>query len=156
MRVVDCVFAEDEKVICTQCRHEIPLTNHHKIEENEIFKNFMEGFRLNLVLLCFISIKKALVQEMIHKLKYKGQEEIGEPLSETGTAKSSRYLKQIEQIDYIIPVPLHKKRLRERGYNQVEGLAKLYLQNLKFLMTVNFCLENYTKTQTKERSFRQS
>ena len=32
----------NEKVICTQCRHEIPLTNHHKIEENEIFQKYSD------------------------------------------------------------------------------------------------------------------
>ncbi len=140
----------DEKVICTQCRHEIPLTNHHKIEDNEIFQKFYGRIPLEYGSALFYFHKKGIVQEMIHKLKYKGQEEIGETIG-NWYSKELQDLEQIKNIDYIIPVPLHKKRLRERGYNQVEGFGKALSANL------NIPYENqllhrklHTKTQTKK------
>lgn len=140
----------DEKVICTQCRHEIPLTNHHKIKDNEIFQKFYGRIPLEYGSALFYFHKKGIVQEMIHKLKYKGHEEISETIGNWYAAEL-KDLKQIKNIDYIIPVPLHKKRLRERGYNQVEGFGKALSENLKIPYEIRILQRKlYTKTQTKK------
>ncbi len=140
----------DEKVICTQCRHEIPLTNHHKIEENEVIQKFYGRIPLEYGSALFYFHKKGIVQEMIHKLKYKGHEEISETIGNWYAAEL-KDLEQIKNIDYIIPVPLHKKRLRERGYNQIEGFGKALSENLKIPYEDQVLRRKlYTKTQTKK------
>ncbi len=140
----------DEKVICTQCRHEVPLTNHHKIEDNEIFQKFYGRIPLEYGSALFYFHKKGIVQEMIHKLKYKGQEEIGETIG-NWYSEELQHLEQIKNIDYIIPVPLHKKRFRERGYNQVEGFGKALSSNLEIPYDDQLLYRKlYTKTQTKK------
>ena len=140
----------DEKVICTQCRHEIPLTNHHKIQENEVIQKFYGRIPLEYGSALFYFHKKGIVQEMIHKLKYKGHEEISETIG-NWYADELKDLEQIKDIDYIIPVPLHKKRLRERGYNQVEGFGKAMAENLKIPYEDQILQRKlYTKTQTKK------
>ena len=140
----------DELVICTQCRHEIPLTNHHKIEENEVMQKFYGRIPLEFGAALFHFHKKGIVQEMMHKLKYKGQEEISETIG-NWYAEELKNLEQIKEIDYIIPVPLHKKRLRERGYNQVEGFGKALSENLKIPYDETVLQRKlYTKTQTKK------
>ena len=140
----------EEKVICTQCRHEIPLTNHHKIAENEVVQKFYG--RIPLVFGCalFYFHKKGIVQELIHKLKYKGQEEIGETIG-NWYSEELKSLEQMATIDFIIPVPLHKKRLKERGYNQVERFGKAMSENLKIPYNDQLLFRKlYTKTQTKK------
>ncbi|WP_445453555.1 ComF family protein [Flavobacterium sp. 25HG05S-40] len=140
----------NENVICTQCRHEIPLTNHHKIEHNEIFQKFYGRIPLEYGSALFYFHKKGIVQEMVHQLKYKGQYEIGETIG-NWYSEELRYLEQLQNIDYIIPVPLHKKRLRERGYNQVEGFGKVLSANLKIPYNDTLLFRKlYTKTQTKK------
>lgn len=141
---------KDELVICTQCRHEIPLTNHHQIKENEVMQKFYGRIPLEFGASLFYFHKKGIVQEMIHKLKYKGQEEIGETIG-NWYSEELKNLEQIKNIDFIIPVPLHKRRLRERGYNQVEGFGKALSENLKIPYD-NTVLQRklYTKTQTKK------
>lgn len=140
----------DELVICTQCRHEIPLTNHHKIEENEVMQKFYGRIPLEFGAALFHFHKKGIVQEMIHKLKYKGQEEISETIG-NWYSEELQHLEQIKNIDYIIPVPLHKKRLHERGYNQVEGFGKALSENLKIPYDESVLQRKlYTKTQTKK------
>ena len=140
----------DEKVICTQCRHEIPLTNHHKIDDNEIFQKFYGRIPLEYGSALFYFHKKGIVQELIHKLKYKGQEKIGETIGNWYSAEL-KDLEPIKNIDYIIPVPLHKKRLRERGYNQVEGFGKTLSANLDIPYDDQLLYRKlYTKTQTKK------
>ena len=140
----------DEKIICTQCRHEIPLTNHHKILENEVIQKFYGRIPLEFGAALFYFHKKGIVQEMIHKLKYKGHEEISETIG-NWYAEELKNVDYLKEIDYIIPVPLHKKRLRERGYNQVEGFGKALSNNLN-IPYENTVLHRklYTKTQTKK------
>jgi len=67
--------------------------------------------------------KKGITQQLIHGLKYKGQEHIGVFLGDWlgGELKT---LKAYEDIDVVIPVPLHKKKLKKRGYNQVTKFAQ--------------------------------
>ncbi len=144
------ILLSEEKVICTQCRHEIPLTNHHKIEENEIFQKFYGRIPLEFGSALFYFHKKGIVQEMMHQLKYKGQEEIGETIG-NWYSDDLKNLEKIQNIDFIIPVPLHKKRLRERGYNQVESFGKALSANLS-IPYENELLHRklYTKTQTKK------
>ncbi|MBC7748903.1 MAG: ComF family protein [Methylotenera sp.] len=140
----------DEMVICTQCRHEIPLTNHHNIADNEIVQKFYGRIPLEYGSALFHFHKKGIVQEMMHKLKYKGQEEIGETIG-SWYSEELQHLEQIKKIDFIIPVPLHKKRLRERGYNQVEGFGKTLSERLSIPYNDQLLYRKlYTKTQTKK------
>jgi ComF family protein len=140
----------DEKVICTNCRHEIPLTNHHKIEENEVFQKFYGRIPLEFGAALFYFHKKGIVQEMMHQLKYKGNQEIGEIVGDWYAAEL-KDLEPMKNIDCIIPVPLHKRRFRERGYNQVTTFGKALAQNLNILYDESILQRKlYTKTQTKK------
>nr|WP_029596833.1 ComF family protein [Flavobacterium sp. ACAM 123] len=109
---------KNEKVICTVCRHHIPLTNHHITPENEAFKKFYGRIPLEYASAFLYFHKKGIVQELIHKLKYKGHEEIGSVIGKW-YAEDLKEKTILKTADMIIPVPLHKKKFRERGYNQV-------------------------------------
>jgi len=140
----------DEKVICTSCRHEIPLTNHHKAKNNEAFSKFYGRIELEFVAALFYFHKKGIVQEMIHKLKYKGHQEIGEVIG-YWYAEELKDVKEIKDVDYIIPVPLHKKRLKERGYNQVTTFGVALSKSLNVPYNETILVRNvYSKTQTKK------
>ena len=140
----------DEKVLCTVCRHEIPLTNHHLIEQNEVMQKFYGRIPLEFGAALFYFHKKGIVQEMIHQLKYKGQEAVSETVG-NWYASELRNLEVMQHIDYIIPVPLHKKRLRERGYNQVEGFGKALSAQLNIVYDDQLLYRKlHTKTQTKK------
>lgn len=140
----------NELVICTQCRFEIPLTNHHNIEENEMVKKLYGRVPLEFACSLFYFHKKGIVQEMIHKLKYKGQEEIGEAIG-YWYGEELKNVEIIQSADYIIPVPLHKKRQRKRGYNQVDAFGKALSNSLNIPFDESILKRNvYSKTQTKK------
>ena len=144
------LLLSDENVICTHCRHEAPLTNHHKIENNEIIQKMYGRIPLEYGSALFYFHKKGIVQEMIHQLKYKGQTEIGEVIG-NWYSKELQHQEQLKNIDYIIPVPLHNKRLRERGYNQVEDFGKALSANLSIPYENQVLFrKRHTKTQTKK------
>ena len=60
---------------------------------------------------------------VIHCLKYKGKTQLAEPLAELLRTAFQRFWDQ-GSIDIVIPVPLHLKRLRERGFNQAYLLVR--------------------------------
>lgn len=140
----------NEKVICTICRHEIPLTNHHLNTENEAIKKFYGKIPVEFASTLVYFHKKGIVQEMIHNLKYRGHEEIGAVLGEW-QAESLKKLPITNSFDEIIPVPLHKKRLKERGYNQVSSFGLALSKKLKINYNPNILSRSvYSKTQVKK------
>lgn len=146
----DSLLLSNEKVICTICRHEIPITNHCFIPENEAFKKFYGKIPVEFVATLVYYHKKGIVQELIHNLKYKGHQEIGSVLAEwfTDDLKSTISSHSINQI---IPVPLHPKKLRHRGYNQVTTFGQCLAEKLCVTYNPNILKRNvYSKTQTKK------
>lgn len=140
----------NENVICTVCRHEIPLTNHHKIENNEAVVKFYGRIPIEFAAALFYFHKKGIVQEMIHKLKYKGHQDIGTVIG-YWYAEELKTIRELNSVDYIIPVPLHKKRLKERGYNQVETFGISLSKSLNISYNDSVLIRNvYSKTQTKK------
>jgi ComF family protein len=139
-----------ESVICTGCRHNIPLTGHHLNPENEAFMKFYGKLPVEFAATMCYFHKKGIVQDMIHKLKYKGHEEIGTVIgSWYGQVLKSNDI--IRTVDEIIPVPLHPKRLRKRGYNQVTAFGKALAENLGIPYNDTLLLRHkYAKTQTKK------
>jgi ComF family protein len=140
----------NEKVICTLCRHNIPLTNHHLNPENEAFKKFYGRIPLEYASAFLYFHKKGIVQELIHKLKYKGHQEIGSVLGDW-YAEDLKEKTTVKIADIIIPVPLHKKKLRERGYNQVTtfGLALSKELGIPYNDSLLF-RTTYSKTQSQK------
>lgn len=140
----------NENVICTVCRHEMPLTNHHLNHENEAFKKFYGKIPVDFAAAFVYFHKKGIVQEMIHSLKYHGHEEIGTVLGEW-FAGDLEALSVTKTFDEIIPVPLHKKRLKKRGYNQVNSFGLALSKKLNIPFNPNLLKRNvYSKTQVKK------
>lgn len=150
------LLLSNEKVICTICRHNMPLTNHHLNIENEAFKRFYGRIPVEFAATFLYFHKKGIVQELIHNLKYKRQENIGTVLGEWYTAEL-KDVAILKTIDEIVPVPLHKRKLRERGYNQVTNFGKSLSYGLNIPYNPNILVRNvYSKTQSKKNLFHRS
>lgn len=67
--------------------------------------------------------KKGTTQNLLHALKYRGRKEISTFFGKWLGAELSQ-IETYQSIDMVIPVPLHKNKLKKRGYNQVEGFGK--------------------------------
>lgn len=140
----------NENVICTVCRHDIPLTNHHLNPENDAFKKFYGRIPVLHTSALFYFHKKGIVQELIHNLKYKGHEEIGTVLGEW-YSEDLKNIELLQSVDEIIPVPLHRKKLKERGYNQVTAFGTALSANLNLDYNDSLLIRNvYSKTQSKK------
>ena len=101
-----------------------------------------------------MSYKKAnRTQKILHNLKYKGQKEIGAILGEYFGGQlltEERY----RGIQYILPIPLHPKKQRKRGYNQSEWIAKGLSQGMGIPYLTDVQIRSqFTDTQTKKSRF---
>lgn len=143
----------NETVICTSCRHELPLTNHHSETENEIIKKFYGRIPIEFGAAMFYFHKKGIVQQLIHNLKYQNHQEIGTMLGKW-YGEELKFLEIVKNTDFIIPVPLHKKRLKKRGYNQVEKFGLALSSLLKVPYNDSILYRNiYSDTQTQKSFF---
>lgn len=117
------VLVKNENILCLKCIHELPITNYSWDNENPVKKVFYGRAKIENATSLLIFNKKGAVQKLIHQLKYKGQKEIS-PFLGKWIGKEISQSTNHENVDAVIPVPLHKKKLRSRGFNQVEGFGK--------------------------------
>tara|TARA_R110002020_G_scaffold282164_1_gene497770 strand:- start:126 stop:806 length:681 start_codon:yes stop_codon:yes gene_type:complete len=115
------VYGED--MICADCRHYLPVTHLHYGTQIPIQKLLYGRVEIHLGTSLFYFDKKSRVQQLIHNLKYRGHEKISSFLGKWLGSELSE-IDAYEKIDCVVPVPLHKTRRRERGYNQVAGFGK--------------------------------
>ena len=118
---------DNEDTICIDCRHDLPVTNFH-FDDNDAVKKVLYGrAKVENGTALFRFEKKGLVQQLIHGLKYRGHENIGFFLG-NWLGGELKTIENYNDIDMVVPVPLHKKKLKKRGYNQVakfgEQIAK--------------------------------
>ncbi|RYD86508.1 MAG: ComF family protein [Sphingobacteriales bacterium] len=146
-------LVSNEHILCTDCLYNLPYTNFHLQPDNIVDRQFWGKLNLEAAYALFYFNKGGNVQNMVHRFKYDGVQQIGVLLGEiaAGQLVQNEIFRSVEAI---IPVPLHKSKLRKRGYNQsacfADGLAKkldapVDIDNLIRLIA--------TETQTKKTRF---
>jgi ComF family protein len=123
------ILMDKELVICLGCRHHLPLTNYHFKAPEEMKNSLVIRDAFKGATALFYFRKKGKVQQILQHLKYKNQQIIGAVFGQWLGAE----LKQCSAfmaVDLVIPVPVHSKRLKKRGYNQVSTFAKEIAKSL--------------------------
>ena len=101
---------------------DIPRSAHYQDMENPVAKLFWGKIKLEMALSAFTFVKKGKVQRLMHELKYNGNTKVGEIMGiELG--KEIDKVEITDKVDVVVPVPLHKKKLKQRGYNQSAFIA---------------------------------
>ena len=112
-----------EEVICSKCNFHLPRTGFHQdAYENEMARLFWAQIPIQRATAFFYYEPHAETANIIYELKYKNHPEIGTTIGRM-LAKEIQPSGFFEGIDGIVPVPLAKKRLHQRGYNQSEEIA---------------------------------
>lgn len=146
----ECLLMTNEEIICSKCRHDLPLTNHYAVKENETYKKFYGKLPIEHASSIVYFHKKGIIQMLIHKLKYKGKQEIGTFFGNLYGQKLAE-IHLAEKFDAIIPVPLHNKRLKERGYNQITLFGQSMAKQIEIPFNEQLLeRKSYSKTQTKK------
>ncbi len=113
----------NENLICTQCYISIPRTNYHLTADNPVEQLFWGRCQISKAAAFSFYNKGSRIQKLIYKLKYNGIKEIGYELGRIYgmVLKNSGFT---DDLDIIVPVPLHHSKYRKRGFNQSEYISK--------------------------------
>jgi len=117
----------NEHIVCTDCLFNLPYTNFHLQPDNIVAQQFWGKLNVQAAYSLYYFTKGGKVQNLMHNFKYNGMHRIGNML---GIIAGQQLIQNdtFKTVDYIIPVPLHKTRMKQRGYNQskcfAEGLSK--------------------------------
>ncbi len=143
----------DEEQLCSSCVNELPFTNFHEHKENALCIKLQGRFEFEAATALLYFNTEGKVQEILHEIKYRGNIYLAQYL---GKLMASRLKEYYKEIDILVPIPLHKKRTKERGYNQSEEIAKGISELLSIPVISNSALRvKHTETQThKTRSER--
>lgn len=139
-----------ESLICLPCYCELPYAEHYLEKENAFTERFWGRVPLESGAALLHFVKGGRVQALMHQLKYGGNQEIGLRLGmmlgeklQTATVFST--------VDVVIPVPLHPRRQRQRGYNQSACIAAGIAQGMGTAYSEQYLRRvAYTTTQTKK------
>lgn len=109
--------------VCLTCLADFPYTNHFDNVDNPLKEKFFGRADLIYAAALINYYKGSIYTELVHRLKYEGDRRLGPTL---GKMAGRRLVKSgwAEDIDAIVPVPLHKRRLNRRGYNQSYEFAR--------------------------------
>ena len=121
--VCNRTLTEGEAYICAHCLCKLPQTRYHTRLSNPVEERLRGRFPYRKITAFLHFEKEGIAQQIIHSIKYKGGETFGVWCGELMAEEllSSNFF---EGIDLIVPVPLHKKKERKRGYNQAEAIAR--------------------------------
>jgi ComF family protein len=131
----------------------MPETRYHEFDVSPL-KQLFVGRVLVENVGAFLFYKKGnQTQKILHHLKYYGIKEVGAFLGNIYGAQLIQYEKW-GKIDMIIPIPLHKRKKKKRGYNQSEWIAKGLSTGMNIPYNTNLLIRSeFTETQTKKSRF---
>lgn len=110
----------NENHLCLTCLYDLPYIKGNKEQEHSLSQLFWGRAQVEKTYALFNYQKGNQVQDILHLIKYKSKTKLAEFLGE----KLGELFKDDQNIDYILPVPLHPKKLRKRGFNQSTLIAK--------------------------------
>lgn len=142
-----------EKYVCFSCWEDLPVTNFHLNKDNKVAQLFWGRTTIENASSFFAFKKGSRYQQILHYTKYKGLKELGfESGKKLGFALQQS--KGFREVDLIVPVPLHPRKQKSRGYNQSFWIAKGLAEILgKPLSKGNLYRSSYTSTQTRKNRF---
>lgn len=142
-----------ERYLCTSCIANIPRTNFHKNSHNLTEDTFSGNAHADRAFSWFYFTRNSSYNNLIYDLKYKGNADLARYLGKLYAAELFSDGITMD-FDIIIPVPLHKKRLKSRGYNQSQMIAEGIkdITGGEIFTNILFRCEN-TESQTRKQRF---
>jgi len=144
---------KNEKCICTRCLNELPKTGFSLDDHNAVAARFWGKTKIHSAFALYYFDKGEKVQKLLHQFKYKGKREIGLLCGEI-CGQQIEKSESSNNIDYIIPVPLHPSKQRVRGFNQSYSIAQGINNVLnKELLPETLIRKVATSSQTKKHRY---
>ncbi len=136
------------ELMCSKCFAALPATGYFTYADNPMQQRFAGRIAVQHAASTYYFTTKSLIQNIVFAMKYRGNKEAGIFLGkQTGLALLQSNWHQ--EIDVIVPLPLNKRRLKQRGYNQAALIAAGIADVIKKPVIEKVALRKvYTETQT--------
>ena len=141
-----------EECLCLVCLAQLPVTHFDRDPDNPLAEMFWGRVKLFQAVAWFYFRKGSIYQDALHKLKYNDRPDIGFSLGKQYGYELYQSREFINP-DILVPVPLNPKKLRKRGYNQSEAIAKGLSVGLRIPL-INNVLHRPIATSTQTRKSR--
>lgn len=127
-RCIECNrIIDPDLLVCDLCFSQIHFTHYAYSEHNPIKERCSLFFPVEHTFALMQFEEESLSRKIIHELKYRNREITGKVLADWTTERLDF---KNEKPDLMVSIPLHPKKLRERGYNQLhvftEALSAFY------------------------------
>ena len=127
-RCIHCnTIIDSELLVCDLCFHQIHFTHYDYFENNPVKEKCSLFFPVENAYSLIQFEEEGLSRKIIHDLKYRGREKVGKILADWTIERLDF---NDEKPDLLVNVPLHPRKLKERGYNQLhlftETLSSFY------------------------------
>lgn len=135
--------------LCNACIKALPYTEFFSIEENPVEKIFWGRVQVQSAGALLFFTKDSLVQTLMAQLKYHHNKKVGILFGQLiGVAIITAT--GFKTIDLLVPIPIRKKKLNARGYNQSQVICRGIEQICKIPIGANLSKKRSTSTQTKK------
>jgi len=136
--------------ICYQCLAELNETAYEKADHQKLEKMFWGRIRLQTTLSLYPLKKGSPLQKILHQTKYHHRPSIGIYLGKLAGKKLTHH-PILQDIDALVPLPLHPSKQRKRGYNQAEKISQGISMTTGIPVWNNLVIRNQsTETQTRK------
>ena len=114
------ILVKNEEYLCTGCLLGLPRTDYHKDGDKPLDILFVHNQFIEEAF-CFLHFSQGgVAQRLLHQLKYKNRPGVGVFV---GGIYAQDLLNIDLAYDLILPVPIHWKKIKKRGYNQSDYIA---------------------------------
>lgn len=146
-------LVEHEQQLCLHCLYDLPRANYHKRPDNPMLKLYAGIPQLQNAAGFLIYEKEGKVQSLIHSFKYRDNKQLAKQLGRIAACELETN-NFFNNIDLLVPVPLHPKKERKRGYNQSEWIARGIASLINKPIISDILLRTtHTKTQTSKQRY---
>lgn len=115
------LLPDDRQYVCELCWGSIERIHPQHALYKDTRRKLVEAGHVDSLASCFVFTTDGAFQSLVHEMKYGKFEKLGVWL---GGHLGEELKRQKVSADYFIPIPLHKRKFRERGYNQAELIAR--------------------------------
>lgn len=158
-RCLDCNrLIHHDQVVCELCFQQINFTHHHFSESNLLTEKCKLLFPIESAYALMQFEEESTTQKIIHQLKYGSREKIGKILAHW-TLERMTLNDSVPTL--LVTVPLHPKKQKERGYNQLHLFTNMLSEQLKIpcshtLIKRNFYKKAQAKKGREQRTFNEN
>lgn len=148
-RCLDCnQLIDKNEIVCQICIHKIHFSDHEFCENNSLKEKASLLFPVENTFSLMLYEKESLSQKIIHQLKYNHREKIGKTLADWVIEKLNF---ENQKLDLIVTVPLHSKKLKKRGYNQLHIFGNKLAEHYQIPINHNLLSRTkHSKAQAKK------